>query len=177
MADTTNEGLQERLPLLKVDTPDDVLVKQIDKSIQSGKRLYEDTQLRARVNRRYWKGEQLDRSKMKDYQAKIVNNIVFRDMETMVPIITKETPAVKFVSSNKEFDDKIEDIMTNRWEVADNMLSKNRRALRANFLDLLGILKVRWDTTINDYVWEQVKTANVIIDPVCTDEENCGFVA
>lgn len=174
---TIDEGLGSRVPLLTLDTEDSELVSRIDKAIASGSTLYENTRKRAKQNREYWKANQLDARQLKDYQAKVVNNLIFRDMETMVPIITKNTPMVKFISSAKDFDRSLEKILTNRWEVVDRMLEKNRKAVRANFLDLLGLLKYRFDPEIDDIVWEFVPTDHVIIDPDCTDIEDCGFVA
>jgi len=163
--DRPQEGISEKLPLLSVDTPDGEIVERIDKFINGGINLYEKMAKKSEINRKYWKAEQLDGKKMRDYQAKIVNNIVFRDLETMLPIITKNTPSPDLRSSNKEFDRAVEKMMGNRWEVMDKMLEKNRLAVRALFLDLLGVIKYKWDAETNDIDYEFVKTRNIIVDP------------
>lgn len=167
--DNTEEITLE-IPTLDLDIEDAELVKRINKMIASGTTLQEKILARANINRKYWKGEQLDTKKLKDYQAKVINNILFRNMETILPIITQNTPLPTFISGNKEFDKAMEQLMVHRWEVKDNMLSKNRSAVRANFLDLLGIHKYRFDEETDEIVWEFVKTKNLI-----TDEQATGF--
>ncbi len=177
MKKTIDEGIEANLPLLNLDTEDKELVARIDKAIEGARPLYDKTRRRADQNRRYWLGEQLDESKLRDYEARVVNNIVFRNMETMVPIITQNTPLPKFLSSNKPFDRSLEKVMRSRWEVHDQMLDKNRKAVRANFLDLLGVIKYRFDTEINDIAFEFVETEHVLIDPEARDPDSIAYVA
>src|SRR3990167_2677855 len=169
------EDIKIEAPSLELDIEDDELVRRINKLINSGTTLFDKIKARANINRKYWKGEQLDTALIKDYQAKIVNNILFRNMETMLPIITQNTPLPTFISGSKEFDKAMEQLMVHRWEVKDNMLNKNRSAVRANFLDLLGVLKYRFDVTTDEIIWEFVKTKNIIIDENSTNED-VGFV-
>lgn len=176
MADI-NEELETQKPLLQLDTPDAELVERIDKSIERGKPLYENIRTRAKKNVDYWKAHQIEEDKLQDYEARVVNNLMFRNMETMLPVITKNTPTPKFISSAKDYDRKLEKVSVNRWEVQDRMLEKNRKAVRANFLDLLGVAKYRFDSEIDDIDWEYVPTDHVVIDPDATDIEDCGFVA
>jgi hypothetical protein len=176
-AQVTEEGLDDKSPLLKLDIPDEELVGRIERSISSGRKLYNEVKDRAETNVKYWKAQQIDASKLAETDSKEVNNIVFRNMETMLPVITKETPQVRYISSAKDFDRKMEKISINRWEVEDKMLEKNRLAVRANFLRLLGVIKYKFDPETNDIVWEFVKTEQVILDEKASDIDNLGWVA
>lgn len=171
------EEMTQELPYLGLDVDDEELISRINASIDLGSSLYEKVKDRAQINRAYWKGNQLDPTQLKDYQAKVVSNIIFRNMETMLPIITKNTPLVNFVSSNKDMDRLMQELTFHRWEVEDNMLAKNRLAVRAAFLDLLGVLKYRYDPQVDDICWEFVKTRNIIVDPYATRPEDVEFVA
>lgn len=172
-----NEGIQNDVPLLKLETEDQDLIAHINKSIESARPSYEKIQKRAKQNKNYWLGEQLDLSKLKAHQAKVVNNIVFRDMETMLPIVTQNTPLPKIISSSKSFDKSMQKVLKNRWEVNDQMLDKNRKAVRANFIELLGVMKYRLDKDIGDFCFDFVKGENIMIDPDAVDIDTIGFVA
>jgi len=172
-----SEGIQSDTPLLTLEIEDSELVSRIDKAVESAKPLYEKVRTRAKQNRRYWLGQHLDASKLKDYEAKIVNNIIFRDMETMLPIITQNPPLPKLLSSNKPYDRSVEKIMKTRWEVHDKMLENNRKAVRGNFIDLLGCIKYRWDKDTKEIAFEYVETEHLVIDPDARDLDSVSFVA
>ena len=174
---TPIEQINNETSILSVDIADETLIKTIDKYIANGKSLYETVKARSDINRKYWKGDQLDNKQLGKYQAKVVNNIIFRNMETMLPVITQNTPLPTFISSNKDMNRAMEQLMVLRWEVMDNMLAKNRKTVRSAFLDLLGVQKYRWDTDIKEIVWEYIKTWNVVIDNDATNYEDLEWVA
>jgi hypothetical protein len=171
-----NEGLKVEQPLLKFEAKDEDLVKQVNKYIEAARPSYNTVQKRAKENKKYYLGEQIDESKLKDYQAKVVNNLIFMDMETMLPIITQNTPLPKIIASNKPFSKSLQKVLVSRWEVQDQMLDKNRKAVRANFIELLGSLKYRWDETTNDFVFEYVKSESLMLDPNACDVESLSYV-
>jgi len=170
------EGIQTNVPVLDIKDKDEELIARINKAIASVNPDYEKTSRRAKQNRKYWLGEQIDESKLKDHQAKIVNNLMFRNMETMLPVITQNTPTPKIISSNKPYAKSLQKILVNCWEVQDQMLDKNRKSVRANFLDLLGVIKYRYDVDSDEVVYEFVKTRNLMIDK-SPDVESINFVA
>jgi len=174
---TIAEGIEEKLPLLSLDIKDEDLIQRIESSISNGRKLYNEVKTRADLNTKYWKADQLDKKQLSDTDSREVNNIVFRNMETMLPVITKETPQVKYISSAKDFDRRMEKISVMRWEVQDKMLEKNRLSVRANFLKLLGVIKYRWSEDLNDIVWEFVKTEQIVIDPTATSNDDIGWIA
>jgi hypothetical protein len=172
-----SEGIDENQALLSLDIKDEDLISRIDSSISNGRKLDNEVKQRGENNTQYWKGNQLDTKQLSDTDSKEVNNIVFRNMETMLPVITKETPQVKYISSAKLFDRSMEKISINRWEVQDKMLEKNRLAVRSNFLNLLGLMKYRWSKELNDIVWEFVKLSQVVIDDKATSNDDIGWIA
>jgi hypothetical protein len=71
----------------------------------------------------------------------------------------------------------MEKIMHDRWETTDGMLEKVRLAVRANFLNYLGVVKCFWDEEINDLRWEFVKTANLMVDDKGVEIDDLSFIA
>lgn len=170
------EGINEEYPLLNLEIDDDEIIFRVNKMVDMSEPYYRSNLERSVNNRKYWTGNQLDVDQMKDYQSKIVSNIIFRNLETTLPIITKNTPLPNVISSNKDFDGNIKKILEYRWEVLDGMLGKNRRVVRAGYLDLLGVLKVKWDNNIEDMSWEYVRTKNLRVDPNASDVDDVSFV-
>ena len=58
------EGIDEISPSLKLDIPDEELVNNINKLISSGEKIKNDIQKETKINEKYWKGNQLDETKL-----------------------------------------------------------------------------------------------------------------
>ncbi len=164
----TNEGLK---PILDLSLDDEELIKQIDKNIEEAKIVWEEkTKTLGDNNFRYYLGKE-DVKLGSDAKTKIVENIIFRNTETIVPIMTSSTPEPRLFHPNKKFMEKLRKIMVMKWEVLDKMLEKSRITIRRNFFWYLGVMKCRFDNELDEIVWETVKNDHVIVDP-------CGnFVA
>lgn len=157
-----NEALK---PILSLDLEDEELVKQIDDNIDEAKEVWDKkTNQDGKKNFDYYLGKE----KVKlgsDQHTRIVENIIFRNTETIVPIITSSTPEPRIFHPNKKFAEKLRKIMKVKWEVNDKMLEKSRISIRRNFFWYLGIMKCRYDSDEQEIVWETVKNDHVIVDP------------
>lgn len=169
--DNFEEVNEELKPVLSLSLKDEDLVEQIDNNIGEAKDVWKKKTLEdGEKNFSYYLGKE----KVKlgsDQDTKIVENIIFRNTETIIPIITSSTPEPRIFHPNKKFTDKLRKTLKVKWEVSDKMLEKSRVSIRRNFFWYLGVMKCRYDTDEQEIVWETVKNDHVIVDP-------CGkFVA
>jgi len=155
------ESIETPKSVLSLDLPDEKLVKEIDANIDRARTVWkEKTTELGEKNFRYYLGKHNLKG-----DKKIIENIIFRNVETIVPILTSSTPEPRVFHPNKKFTDKLRKVLTIRWEVFDKMLEKSRVAIRRNFIWYLGVMKVRFDKDLNEIVWENVKNDHIIVDP------------
>ena len=166
ISETKFEEVNESIkPVLSLDLEDDVLVEQIDKNIDEAREVWDEkTAQLGDINYQYYLGKE----KVKlgtDQDTRIVENVIFRNVETIIPIITSSTPEPRLFHPNKKFMDKLRKILMLRWEVTDKMLEKSRVTVRRNFFWYLGVVKVRFDEDEKEVIWETVRNDHVIVDP------------
>ena len=158
----SNEGLK---PILSVKLDDETLVKEIDNNIDEAKKVWkEKTEVKGNNNFNYYLGKE-DVKMGSDKKTRIVENVIFRNTETIIPIITSSTPEPRLFHPNKKFMEKLRKVLTMKWEVLDKMLEKSRITIRRNFFWYLGVMKCRYDETDQEIVWDTVKNDHVIVDP------------
>jgi hypothetical protein len=164
--ETQFEELVETLkPVLSLDLEDYELIEQIDRNIDEAKEIWQEKTIdKGKKNYDYYLGNE-DVKLGADQKTKIIENVIFRNTETIVPILTSSTPEPRVFHPNKKFVEKLRKILTIRWEVFDKMLEKSRITIRRNFFYYLGVMKVRFDEDLKDIVWETVKNDQVIVDP------------
>jgi len=159
------EVAEEIQPILSLKLDDEELVIQIDKNIEKAKKVWQEktTELGDK-NFKYYLGKEAVKLGS-DQETRIVENIIFRNVETIVPVLTSSTPEPRLYHPNKKFMEKLRKILTMGWEVSDKMLEKSRVTIRRNFFWYLGIMKCRFDEDEKEIVWETVKNDHIIVDP------------
>jgi len=177
MDNSFQENISQYKPLFSLDLEDKDLITEINKRLDLGKKLRDNIVIKkGNLNWDYYKGQHAVKT-LSDGKSKIVKNIIFRNIETIVPILTSNTPEPRIFHPNKLFTEKLRKILTLRWEVFDKMLEKSRKTIRHNAIRYLGALKVRYDTEYNDICWELVNPKHLIIDPDATYLYDCKWVA
>lgn len=163
--DNFEELVETLKPVLSLELDDKELIAQIDKDIDEAKKLWKTKTLEdGQKNYLYYLGKE-DVKLGQDQKTKIIENVIFRNTETIIPIITSSTPESRIFHPNKKFIEKLRKILTMRWEVFDKMLEKSRITIRRNFFYYLGVMKVRFDEELQEICWEPVKNDHVIVDP------------
>jgi hypothetical protein len=114
------ETIETLKSVLSLDLPDDELVKEIDDNITKAKTVWEEKTVDlGEKNFSYYLGKHDIKG-----DKKLIENVIFRNTETIIPIITSSTPEPRIFHPNKKFADKLRKILTMRWEVFDKMLEK-----------------------------------------------------
>lgn len=164
----TTELQGEVLDELRLDISDEELSKLIDRRIEYAKKDYDDLSRIRSENENYWLGKQIDRRKLRDFQSRIVENVIFQSIETIVPIITSKPPepVVQAAQDTQESRDQaknLQKVLLFNFE-KEKMKGKFQMIARHLLLYRLGILKYRYDSETDQVITEYVRPQNVILD-------------
>jgi len=175
----TIEGSQEQRELLKLSMADADLVREIDADLENSKSLYSAMKRIQDENERYYLGTQLDAGRF-DYELPTDQNILYRNLETILSIITskRKEPIVlpaQDTDESKELRDKTQQFLSWKWSEQD-MSIKYEDWARQSYLYRIGVLKIRWDKKKDDYVIEVKRPQRILIDKDATDEADAKFI-
>lgn len=114
---------------------------------------YEETlrlSSRQETNRRYWVGDQIDASALRDDEEKWVENAIFRNMETFIPIATSRTPELSVTPAYKNqktraYATDVKRVEMAEWGSYQKMQKLMGRGIRNHQITLLGVFKKGYD--------------------------------
>jgi len=173
------EGAGQYRDLLKVTASDEDLIKEIDADIQGSKSVYEKVKAIQDENEKYYLGTQLDEKRF-DYELPSDQNILYRNLETMIAIVTskRKEPIVipaQDTDQSKSLADKTQQFLSWKWSDED-MSIKYEDWVRSSFLHRIGVLKIRWDQEKDDFVIEVKRPQTILIDKDAIDEYDAKFI-
>lgn len=157
--------------VLTLDIPDIDLNRVLDMKIRESEKYY-DTVLnlteRRKRNNDYWQGKQIDKKMLYDWQVPYIDNVIYRNIETIIPIAVSRVPDIFVLPGNDEpvkikraaDTQKVLDAKIKSRYIRDVL----RTAARNLLLDLVFIIKCRWDRNSQKPVFEPVKASKVILD-------------
>lgn len=139
---------------------------------------------RRKENREFWKGNQLDISKLDlRYQVPYIDNIIYDDLETRIALAAGRMPDIIVTPSSEEDSaiksaKDIEDFLEYRLNSA---MTKRmiKDVLRNYHLDFISVVKGRWDKNKGengDFVFEVVRANRIGFDHTATIPHD-GFTA
>jgi hypothetical protein len=167
-------------PELTLELDDATLVNFIDAYVKKSESFYKTKKLdeKRKRNRKYYFGKQLEDLELKDYEKKVMDNVIKEGEDQLRPIVLNKMPDIVVragVSNDKESmknAEAISKVVT--AELTDRILRKIlTRAFRHHPIYYTAIIKYRWDESKGKYGgirWEVVHPDNVIVD--CTATEN-----
>jgi len=166
--DKRDENAGEVLEELTLEMEDKELISLINKKIQIGRSDYEKLDQIGDINERYWLGKQIDSRKLRDFRSKVVENVIFQTVETIIPIITSKPPEPVVTSASETPESQqqarnYQRILLQKYE-KDKIRGKFQMIVRHNELRRIGILKYKYDSKIDDIVTDYVLPKNIIID-------------
>jgi hypothetical protein len=161
---------------LEYTAKDDELITAIDEAITDSKTLKDKIDEIGKRNKLYWKqGTDKDLSKIHPRKAKVVDNRIFTDTETAIPIITAETPEANVLKVPNELRETIGRYLEACYEVEDKMQQKLQQLIRHWYLYLIGAFKYRWDKEDN-FTTDNVLPRKIGFDRRATSLANCEYI-
>lgn len=177
----------EYIPELDLALEDEELAQYIDEKIGLSKAYFnEELNLYARQKKlvEYYLGKQIDYEMFEEWQVPYINNVIFRNIETLIPIALDRIPdIVTLAASDNEESKKF--AMNIRKVLERKIKGKEfRTVLKRSILHLLlefyGVIKYRWDENLGksgDIVFENVLPENIVFDHTATTVDEMDFIA
>ena len=175
------------LPIEDVDLIS-VINEKIANSTQHFKKLKLDE--RRKLNRDFWKGDQLDLSKLDlRYQVPYIDNIVYDDLETRIALVAGRMPDIITTAPNDDPQSvqnakDLEDVLG--YRITSSLMKRLiKDTLRNYHLDFTSVIKIRWDKNKGDngdFVYELVRANRIGFDHTATiphdgfTTDNCDLI-
>lgn len=177
----------EYIPELDLELPDDELINFINQKISISKTHFEkeyNLYQRQERNIEYYLGKQVDYKMFDEWQVPYVNNIIFRNIETLLPIAMSRIPDVVAIPAtenpeSKKFADNIRKVLEKKLK-SKEWRTVFRRAILHLLLSFYGVIKYRWDPDLGksgDFVIENVLPERIVFDHKETTVEGMDFIA
>lgn len=182
----TETGEIEELPVLALDVNDKELIANFKRWENEAKAYWDDPkgrnlEARRKRNMDYWRGMQLDESKLYSYQIPYVQNELFVATETITAYTTSSDPTAEVLPEDDSTQSKV---MAEDLEWALNVHSekfklaeKIEKAERNLYLKYVGVIKLYWDENKKDIIPKVVDPCNIVLDRACELGENPMFIS
>lgn len=170
--DQNKEGLGTVQDYYTIDASDTNLVHMIDRKIKSAKKDHEEFKKEGKTNERYWNKDHLKTISLRWHQSRIIQNIIYMGVETMIPIITSKPaePMISLASDTQDeasdpvFVDLLTHVLLGKYNDPDYPQQELMEMLaRHLLLYKIGIPQIIWNENINDYLLEYVHPHKVIL--------------
>ena len=161
--------------VLELDIPDSDLIRVLDMKQRESEDFFDnklDLDKRRKKNNDYWRGKQIDYGMFHKWQVPYVDNVIYRDVETIIPIAISKVPDI-IVSPASEDPEKIKRAKALQ-KVLDFTVKQRhvrqvlRKATRHSLLDFIFVIKARWDKIKQTFVFEAVQPNKLILDHTAT---------
>lgn len=181
----TETGVIEELPVLALDIDDKELIENFKRWEKETKTYWNDPkgmnlEARRKKNMNYYKGYQLDESKLYSYQIPYIQNELFIATETITAYTTSANPSAEVLPEDDTPQSKI---MAEELEWGLNVHSekfklaeKIEKAERNMYLKYVGIIKLFYDENLDDIVPRVIDPMNIVVDKSCKLGENPMFI-
>lgn len=162
---------------LEYNAKEEDLIIAIDKAVEESRSLHEEIQTISGICEEYWRrGTNVDLAKVHPKKSKIVNNRIYMSLETIIPIITSDTPEPTVLGEiPNSMREKLQNVLKLSFETDFKGKKKSQVLTRHWALSRLGILKYKWDTKCG-YKIDNVLTERVGIDPFASEKGNCEYM-
>jgi hypothetical protein len=167
------EGPGEVQDYYTIDATDSDLVKMINRKIKPSKE-YEDFKKEGKNNERYWSRDHLKQLSLRWHQSRIIQNVIYMGVETIVPIMTSKPaePVISIAGQDelededvRWFTDNLQKVLLNKYYDEDYPQQALIEMLaRHLLLYKIGVAKPIWYDDIDDYVIEYVNPHKIIFE-------------
>jgi hypothetical protein len=163
------------------EQPDDkAILQEIERREKAYSADYEAIKKRAQKARKYWGGDQIDESQLQDGEKASPENLIYSDIETIIPTATRKTPDVNLTifpksKNNRLFAQKEELELKDQWQIEQRMQHKMEAGLRNAFEQGFLAFMYYFDSERKDYCFEMMKQGEISFDTKCAtvDELPC----
>ncbi|HEC64649.1 hypothetical protein LCGC14_0615440 [marine sediment metagenome] len=157
--------------VLELNVPEKDLLRVLDMKQRESEDFF-DNKLnlgkRRKKNNDYWRGKQIDYGMFHRWQVPYVDNVIYRDVETILPIAVSKVPDI-IVSPASEDPEKIKRAKALQSVLDFTVKQRHvrqvlRKATRHSLLDFIFVIKARWDKLKQSFVFEAIQPDKLILD-------------
>ena len=161
--------------VLELDIPEKDLLMVLDTKQRESEDFFNNKlnlDKRRKKNNDYWRGKQIDYGMFHKWQVPYVDNVIYRDVETIIPIAVSKVPDI-IASPASEDPEKIKRAKALQSVLDFKVKQRHvrqvlRKATRHSLLDFIFIIKARWDKLKQTFVFEAIQPNKVILDHTAT---------
>lgn len=177
-----DEGLATKpLDPLALDIEDKELVDILDKRIEASRNFYEGSEYhlyeRREENEMYLFGRQIraleEERELKDYESRYNDNALYEIEATIKPLAMSRLPDLLVTPGNDSEQSVLMAQEVSKCVDTEIKEQNNRSVLGLAFKHLpvyfTGVIKVRWDPEIDDYLFEVIHPELIDVDNTCPD--------
>jgi len=178
--DTEKLSVEEIEPSLEL--PDEELVKLAIKWNEESVPFHEELKKIQDLNERYYFGNQTQKERVPSHKCNAVENRIFEGIETIVPMITANTPQFVVLPAqeneiSEQLSNSLQEILKLHYESPNlNIREKLRMAVRHMILYRFGVLKVFWDERIDDFNVKCVRPQRIYIPKYGMSVDELPFI-
>lgn len=160
---TTDDALYPKI------TPEEFSMA-IDKQLQRIEMYEGEIRLanRQKLNKRYYEGNQLDTSSLRDDQEKWVENDILKNIEALIPIYTSRVPSLTATPSYKNektrgYAGDVRRALQTEWEVKQHMQQQVSKGIRNHQKNLVAVFQLGYDPKTDEFWTEEIPATEVKI--------------
>jgi hypothetical protein len=181
-----DDGIVEKASPLSLDIPDKDLTDIIDKRIKDSRKFFKDKYKlyeRREKNEKFLFGRQINEDDLKKYEAKYLDNVIYETEASIKPLAMSRLPDMIVTPGNNTEESKT--IAKDVSKVIDTDIKKRntRTVLGVAFKHLpayfTGVIKVKWDKELDDFIFEVVHPDFIDLDQTCpiNDADKMKWIA
>ena len=178
-------GIDTDLPVLEIKTPDSELISNFKRWIEDSEAYWNNPKKfnlanKRKRNKNYYLGKQIDTDQLYSYQVPFIDNELFVATETITAYTTSGTPSAEVCPQDDTIQSKVmaEDLewALNTHAEKFDLASKMEAVERNLYLKYVGVIKLRYDTNIDDIVPEVIDPCDIVFDKSCKQGANPLFL-
>lgn len=170
LVEENQETIDPTADALYVDLSDTEFIQSVNGQISRATKYWETKKLKSRrsTNLKYWIGDQVDASALRDDLEKGSDNAIFRNLETLIPIVTARVPelTVTPIYKNKEtrrFAQEVQRALPTEWEVQQRVQALIGRGVRNHQINFIGVFQLGYDPDTDEFWTEEIVATDVVL--------------
>lgn len=165
-----SEGIEPTEDHLYVALDDQDFIDSVNQQISRANEYWDKLRIRQRreTNYKYWFGDQVDTAALRDDLEKGVDNVIFRNLETLIPIVTARTPeliatAVYKNDETRAYAKEVERALPAEWEVVQHVQPLVGQGIRNHQLNFIACYQYGYDPDKDEFWTEEISATDLII--------------
>ncbi len=167
---TQQEGIEQTQDYLYIQMSDSEFITSVNEKITNANVYWDKLQVKKRreVNFKYWIGQQVDAAALRDDLEKGSDNAIFRNLETLIPIVTARVPeltatAVYKNEETREYAKNVSRMLPSEWEVTQKIQPLIGRGVRNHQLNFIAVYQYGYDPDTDEFWTEEISATDLTI--------------